>query len=170
MIGKILASLGIDSDVALPTNQHPADSHNASAVKMVERALKRDLPRQRGPENLHQSIMRAVRKAGQPRVDVERLFLRRWGWQLAASAGTVALAVLGLWVLSTPSPKPVSKAGSVPPVGAAVALAEISTALEFGARIPMDLPAATVAPLEQELHHVNSDLRRAADFLLASVP
>jgi hypothetical protein len=57
-----------------------------------------------------------------------------------------------------------------PPTPAAQSLIAAASALEIGGQMARTVPAAVVAPLSHELHQLNRDLDKTAEYLLASVP
>lgn len=125
-------------------------------TRAVERELTETQPAITPPPALHRSIMRSIERAAEPTPDVPTLHFVRW---LAAPAFAVVLA-LALWHAAKPSSSSTNPAP----------LASVGTTLEIGSTVPRTLAPALVAPLSDELTHLNQDLDHTAEFLLASLP
>jgi hypothetical protein len=128
----------------------------------LETALRASAPKTEFPDDLHSSIMQAVRAAHrEERTHVSRLsiFLRvakiRW-LPIPGLAGLVLVCVL-LALHNNPE-RTISNAQALPRISAA--FQEVVDAL----------PSVTVGPLSDELDKVNQDLDRTAEFLLATFP
>src|SRR5208337_3373483 len=107
------------------------------------------------PATLHGSIMAGIR-AAQPSHVSRPAWL---AWQWLAPAGIAALVVAGaVWFphrhVSQTGP------GSVPP---------LATAFE-GASLAPAIPTDLTAPLSDDRAHLNADLDRTGQFLLANLP
>ena len=146
----------------------------------LENSLKNHVPKPPSPPSLHSVIMNSIVGA-----DVRRLtsikptaasqpplrsrypnrgslrhnplpnqFLR---W-LPAPALALLLVASFWWALH----RPISASSG--------SLSMATTTLQLGGDMPQTIPAAVVAPLSQELDHLNRDLDSAARFVLASLP
>jgi hypothetical protein len=86
----------------------------------------------------------------------------RWlRWLLAPALAICLLSAFLLYRAHLPAPAPGADSGLTLSVPAGV--------LQFSYTMADSLPA-TLAPLSDELNHVQNDLDRTADFLVASLP
>jgi hypothetical protein len=159
---KFRISAALDSGKPLPPALKKALAASEELCRFEERAravewaLREGKPEPEPVPFLHGAIMRRLTEAQEqasPRAK-SRLLLR-----LAAPAVAVLL-VVGLWsALKRPGPVP-------PPPS----MASLGSTLEMGNEMTRSLSAGLLAPLSEELDHVNQDLDTTAAFLLASVP
>lgn len=104
------------------------------------------------PEDLHDAIMRAVRRSATAAVRPPARVPR---WQLGF--GAAACVGLGLWLLLPPAEKPHT-------------LSLSTTPLERTQLLAQEAPAKAFSPLSQELAALKRDLDGAVEFVMASVP
>lgn len=112
------------------------------------------------PSELHGSIMRAVRTPTQEREPALVVVFRP---RFAAAALVLAVGVGVFWSLNR-APVNVTEAISSAEAPSLVAAIEQGHALTQGA------PEAVIEPLSGELEKFNDDVRKAVDFVVASVP
>jgi len=140
-------------------------SHRLSAAVhpglSLEEALVASRPRFEAPADLRDDIMRQVRAAAK-RTPCERPggWLREWRWLFAPAAA--ALVVLAL-ILSRGGPDGIPRPKSA-------SLRTAAQALPLNETIPGEVTAAVIGPLWEELRLLDGDLKRTAEYLLASVP
>ena len=128
----------------------------AADAQELERRLRESRPEPEAVPFLHPSVMCSLAAAEAP--GPVQAGWRRLRW--LAVPGLVLLLGVGLWAtLKSPAPPPQAQA-----------LAGLSTTLELGDTMPRTMATGLVAPLSEELDHVNADLHSTAQFLLASVP
>jgi len=133
----------------------------------LEEELAASRPRFEAPEELRDDIMRQVHAAAKQapwersaELRVQSGEDRRWRWLFIPAAA--ALVVLAL-IFSRGGP------GGVPgPEGASLRTA--AQDLPLDGTIPGAVTAAVVGPLQEELRRLDGDLKRTAEYLLASVP
>jgi hypothetical protein len=125
----------------------------------LDRRLK-EIPTKPSPEpGLHDSIMVAVRAAKRASSSsAPRLNLVRW---LPAPA-LAALAIAGFWWMQHQA--------QLPPPHPLELSAALSTTFDLGDEMAHSMPSLIVAPLSDEIQHINEDVERTAEFLLASLP
>lgn len=116
------------------------------------------------PAGMHSSIMRAVRAAAHEQAPQPRRQLN-WSW-LPAPAFALVLFLGILWSVQRTSVSPVRS--GVPNQGNLTAVA--TSTLNLSQEVVRQVPNAAVAPLEKELVLLQSDLKRAAQFAMASIP
>jgi hypothetical protein len=134
----------------------------AGNCRAVEHALKTQLTRPEESQELHDSIMRAVRNAQPERVPVERL---TWpSWIPAASLGLVIF--LALLFASQLLP---GSHGKLQPANSP-SLAAAGSAIELGGNLVHEAPDIVMAPLSEEMRKLDDNLAAAKTFLLASLP
>jgi hypothetical protein len=160
---KFRSSLALDNQtLSMPaSNRLSAEARRfAQQAASLEQALKKEPVETPLPPSLHESIMRAVRAAEQRRVPVSNHGLR---W--IPAFGLAAVALIGVWLAihdsSRHAPMP---ANTTLPFGSA------ATVLELKGKVANDLPASVMAPLTEELAHINRDMAQTAQFLLAALP
>jgi hypothetical protein len=111
---------------------------------------------------LHNSIMRAVRAAAAERAP-RRASRVLWLAPASALAVLAALAAISFWLAAPRPPKPAEAVGTP-------ALAAVSAAFELSGEMSRAMPAEMIAPLSNEWAQVDSDVRGATRFVLASLP
>ena len=134
----------------------------AGNCRDLEHALKTQLTRPEESQELHDSIMRAVRNAQPERVPVERFTWPRW--IPVASLGLVIL--LALLFASQLLPGTHRK---LPPANSP-SLAAAGSAIELGGNLVHEAPDIVMAPLSEEMRKLDDNLAAAKTFLLASLP
>lgn len=151
------------SSAALDSNADSVRRNNASpdsrALEDVHQALADSRPNVRPPEDLHFSIMRAVREEARRRDGTPARAHFAPQRRLAVSAACVcALLVFAgaLLPLFSPGDQPLK---NLETVHSAVADATAASA-----------NVKLLSPLEDELQRLDTDLRNTAEHLLASVP
>jgi hypothetical protein len=140
--------------VQLPSSALPSELN-------LEEALATARPRFEAPADLRDDIMRRVRAAAK-QTPCERPdhWLRNLRWLFIPAAA--ALVVLAL-ISSRGRP------GNLPGPESA-SLRTAAQALPLDGTIPGEVTAAVVGPLQEELRRLDGDLKRTAEYLLASVP
>jgi len=136
----------------------------------VDELLRKTAPRQPPPQDLHKSVMKAVRAqnvgqtSGLPvRGASGPATAPRNFWVDPGLALGAACLTLALWFgLRGMAPKPV-----LPPKPSMTAA---STALEFSGALTSTFPAAITAPMTDELERLNQDLAATTRTLLATLP
>ncbi len=128
---------------------------NHDSMSRLEADLRRNRPLSQPPADLHETIVRAVRAAGD--APVQPTATLRWRWLMAAAAASLVVLCAWRWPFSQ------SPAGPHP-------LAAVTATLETTQAMPQQASAAVLSPLAQELEFLNRDIRNAVDVLVASVP
>lgn len=120
-------------------------------------------PREREvPSGLHARIMGSVRQAARRPVP-------RWQWMLRWTPAA-ALAALALFVIWSAPDVPPPNAIAPEELVQATSLSAAADTLEFSHALTHKAPPAAVSALSEEMDRVMSDLRRTAEFVLASLP
>jgi hypothetical protein len=134
----------------------------STAARDLEATLRAARPRIEAPVDLREDIMRQVQVSNQRQAahpEPARSF-RLWQW--AAVPAAAAVLVFGLVISHNPD------RGNTGAEAASLRVA--SRVLETEQQIPGDFTAAMMGPLHEELNRLDSDLKRAAEHLLASLP
>jgi hypothetical protein len=159
-LAKFRISTALDSDTPQPEKLPGAESEREDirrceeSMQSLDRQLKAPQPTKPVPAALHASVMRAVCAAAKSQKRQSTPAVLRW---LPAPA-LALLAVFGLWWFLNRSPhEPQS-------------LMAATAALEQSHELTQKAPAAVLAPLSQEMEHLNRDFQSAVEFLMASVP
>ncbi len=131
----------------------------AERTEALDRALRSAPGVVPADASLHSSIMRSVRAAAAERAPgrASRAF-----W-LAPASALAALVAAGFWLAAPRPEKPAEAAG-------APSLAAVSAAFELSGEMSRTMPADMIAPLSNEWARVDSDVRGATRFVLASLP
>jgi hypothetical protein len=166
VLTKFRISNSLDRGHPLPAATRARIAGSEELRDFAERAAELEQALRRPPRSLtvddalHRSIMGAVRATAAERME-ER---RAGGLWLAPVLGLALLVAAVIW-LERPRPvaTPVAGAGKA-------ALAVVSKALEAGGQISSTVPTEMIAPLSNEWARVDSDLRGATQFVLASLP
>jgi hypothetical protein len=164
---KIRISAALDSGTQLSPGLRQRIAQSDELRKFEEQmlsldgALKSAQSRNDPPPWLHGWIMRSVRKDAIPKQ------APHWPVRVAWASGAVAVLALALlcWTIySSRRPQLQRQEADSGSFEAA------SSALRLGNDMAQIAPMAMVAPLSNELDHLNKDLNKTADFLLASLP
>ena len=138
----------------------------AQSLVCLDAHLRQSVPLPSTPPDLHDSVMRAVRHAARP----APANLRRptYGIRLALPAlALIAVAGLAWWF----GPRPPSRELGQEQLPRTLMLATASrSTLQAGKRVAQEGPAAMLAPLEREMALLQSDVRKAAQFAIATLP
>lgn len=132
---------------------------NLNPMTRLEEQLRANQPRDPLPDNLHASIVTAVRTSAKPREACSSMVVSPW---LPALAAVLAVAFGVFWFSN--------RSSSRPRFVEAQPLAAAAVTLEQGRQLTERAPGAALAPLAQEMDSLNRDFRSAVEFLLASVP
>jgi len=133
-------------------------------MESVDAALKGEKVAPETPAALHESIMRAVRRAHR---EEEREFNRGGIWERLIPA-----TVLGLFLALILLDRPLSATrpqATVSP-SAAPAAGMVASALDRGNALVSVVPNAAISPLTDEMARLKQDFTNAQSFLLASMP
>jgi len=134
----------------------------AENSQALDHALRVQLPKPGASASLHASIMRAVRAAGCVPATETRSLWPRW----IAVAAPVVLALTGLFLASEFFRIPNDGMQPDNPRN----LAAASSALELGGNLVREAPAIAMSQLSEEMQRLDSDVAKAKEFLVASLP
>jgi hypothetical protein len=162
-LAKFRSSLALDNK----TSSLPASNRSSAEVRRfaqqaasLDRALRKEPVDTTLPPSFHESIMRAVRAAEQHRAPRSNNGLR---WLPAY--GLAAVVIIGLWLAAHNPSRHAPISGNI-----SMSFSSATTVLGLEDQVANGLPANVMAPLTEELDHINHDVARTAQFLLASIP
>lgn len=132
-----------------------------SQQQEIDRALRAAPPPLPRPDAaLRNSILLAVR-ASRAAAQPESRFFSKNVWWLGGAIGAAASVALALWLV----PRPVS-----PPPRQLAVTTEMAAAPAAALDIGAQMPAILVAPLTNEMAHVDEDLQHTGQFLFGAFP
>jgi len=153
---KFKASMALDRERQSAGENQPVEN----SLRALDEKLRESRGVENVPSGLHGDIMRAVRtsvKESEP-APVAGLWPR-----IAVAAVVLAICVGAVWSLN----RAPAKVTETAPAAEATSLV---AAIEQGHALTQGAPEAALEPLSGELEKFNSDLRKAVDFVVASVP
>jgi hypothetical protein len=160
-LAKFKTSIALDR----PEHSKAQSAMFADDIHAVHHALSQRPPTSDAPTDLTFAIMNEVRTShcADHRVrDSNRKLVLRW---LPAPVISIGVLMGTLWLIHRQPATPVQQ----PAVNQASILA-IGPALDLGVEAARATPPVVVGPLTDELARVNSDLNKAGEFLLGSLP
>ena len=167
---KISAAL----DESKPHAAQPGDAESSEvrrfgeSLRPLDQQLRDSRPHDEVPEELHASVMRAVRQAAHERtteVEQQGVPWFRPAWLAAPALALLAVAAVW-WVSQKQTPdQPMVAAVSVQP--SIIGVTELLGASEHAVE---KVAAVAMSPLSAEVELLKQDLQNAREFLLASLP
>ena len=145
----------------------PEDEDFARALEHLDAQLRQPVPSPATPPGLHSSVMRSVRQASN-RPQPESFLRPIYGLAFLRPA-LAMLAVAGLvwWFMPRVANRELVREEA--PTSFVLATVSQNT-LQAGKRMAQVGPAAVLGPLEREMALLESDVRKAAQFAIATLP
>lgn len=167
-LAKFRISIALDDQTPVPPSVKRATAQSetlrrfADDSAILDRALKNSSPEIEAPEDLHDSIMQAVRSAEPAPV---------FGWEkiwprLIPASALAAFVALAIFATNRSS----NELNVVSQSAKSSALADASSVVEVSGKLMRNIPDAAISSLNDEMVRLNQDMIVARECLVACLP
>lgn len=159
---KFKASLALDRGGKFSSASRSAEAQRfAESLRVMDGDLRKASESEAPPENLHASVMRALRRADTEIVSSTRTAL---AWRVALGLFVLVAGMEVFWLLNQNGAKATAglPANEIAPL--------VAAAIDQGRTLAQAAPQVALEPLAGEMELLNRDFQNAVTFLAASMP